>query len=213
MRKRLLRAIQEFRLWRVLESSYGIEDAYYPDWLDIYECFSDVLKNLEVSDADSILLREMIYIIARDNEDEILIDELAEYQNWFEILCQHCVASDEAEAKWQFAAYMDRLKNTHVIKKFIMVLAIDEDEYVCRRAMLNMPAIRPDKVEEYAKLYWDRDWHNRERKDYQRLVVLYALNEIHSPLLSDYLQSAMESGNRVLMEYAMKIQNGMRNKK
>mgnify|MGYP006922389416 CR=1 FL=1 len=47
------------------------------------------------------LLAEMLYLIARDNEGEGLIQRTARHPAWFEALCRCAVRSPEPEARWQ----------------------------------------------------------------------------------------------------------------
>ena len=62
----------------------------------------------------------------------------------------------------------------------ILDFAKDPNEYVSRRALLAMPALRPDCVEQFAPLFWERNCYSLELQEYQRIAVLVSLDAIHS---------------------------------
>lgn len=78
----------------------------YPAWNDIFDAFCHVLTQMNAEMADSVLLDEMVYLIARANEAEGFIQETTSHPQWFECLFRRAAASNENEAKWQFAAYL-----------------------------------------------------------------------------------------------------------
>lgn len=67
-----------------------------------------------------------------------------------------------------------------------------------------MPAIQPDKVEYYAQPFWHRNLYEEKLMEYQRMAVLHTLNDINSPLLTEYLQAAKLDGRKYLVQYAKK---------
>ena len=117
--------------------------------------------------ADSILLDEMVYLIARANEAEGFIQETTSHPQWFECLCRRAAASNENEAKWQFAAYLPECSCSQKVRDIILDFAKDPNEYVSRRALLAMPALRPDCVEQFAPLFWERNCYSPELQEYQ----------------------------------------------
>ena len=52
---------------------------------------------MDAETADSVLLDEMVYLIARDNEAEGFIQETTSHPQWFERLCRRAAASNESE--------------------------------------------------------------------------------------------------------------------
>lgn len=48
---------------------------------------------------------------------------------------------------------------------------VSPKEYVSRRALLAMPALRPDCVEQFAPLFWERNCYSLELQEYQRIAV------------------------------------------
>jgi len=105
-----------------------------------------------------------------------LLKAIENFKRW-EKLEYNNLNIDERNGEWE-------------TKNLILVFAEDREEYVCRRALLAMPAIRPDKVECYAELFWNRKLYGDELQKYQKMAVLEALKKINSPLLSQYLEMA-----------------------
>lgn len=92
----------------------------------------------------------------------------------------------------------------------ILDFAKDPNEYVSRRALLAMPALRPDYVEQFAPLFWERNCYSLELQEYQRIAVLVALDAIHSGLLSQYIKRAKRDGRKYLKEHAERIERKLR---
>ena len=238
IRERLLEQAIKFHQWQ--EATYpgktseelgGEWEVDYPYWNDTYSAFCHVLTQMDAETADSVLLDEMVYLIARDNEAEGFIQETTSHPQWFECLCRRAAASNESEAKWQFAAYLpecpcsQEVKESEAkwqfaaylpecpcsqeVKDMILDFAKDPNEYVSRRALLAMPALRPDCVEQFAPLFWERNCYSLELQEYQRIAVLVSLDAIHSGLLPQYLEQAKQDGRRYLLEHAERIEGGL----
>ena len=216
IRERLLEQAIKFHQWQ--EATYpgktseelgGEWEVDYPYWNDTYSAFCHVLTQMDAETADSVLLDEMVYLIARANEAEGLIQETTSHPKWFECLCRRAAASNESEAKWQFAAYLPECPCSQEVKDMILNFAKDPNEYVSRRALLAMPALRPDCVDQFAPLFWERNCYSLELQEYQRIAVLVSLDTIHSGLLPQYLEQAKQDGRRYLLEHAKRIEGGL----
>ena len=72
-----------------------------------------------------------------------------------------------------------------------------------------MPALRPDCVEQFAPLFWERNCYSPELQEYQRIAVLVSLDAIHSDLLPQYLERAKQDGRSYLLEHAKRIEGGL----
>ena len=216
IRERLLEQVGKFHQWQEItypgkttEEIGGAWEVDYPAWNDIFDAFCHVLTQMDAEMADSILLDEMVYLIARANEAEGFIQETTSHPKWFECLCRRAAASNESEAKWQFAAYLPECPCSPEIKNMILDFAKDPNEYVSRRALLAMPALRPDCVEQFAPLFWERNCYSPELQEYQRIAVLISLDAIHSDLLPQYLERAKQDGRSYLLEHAKRIEGGL----
>ena len=69
-----------------------------------------------------------------------------------------------------------------------------------------MPALRPDCVEQFAPLFWERNCYSLELQEYQRIAVLVSLDAIHSVMLPQYLEQAKQDGRSYLLEHAKRIE-------
>ena len=216
IRECLLEQAGKFHQWQEItypgkttEEIGGAWEVDYPAWNDIFDAFCHVLTQMDAETADSVLLDEMVYLIARDNEAEGFIQETTSHPQWFERLCRRAAASNESEAKWQFAAYLSECPCSQEVKDMILDFAKDPNEYVSRRALLAMPALRPDCVEQFAPLFWERNCYSPELPEYQRIAVLVSLDAIHSDLLPQYLERAKQDGRSYLLEHAKRIEGGL----
>lgn len=216
IRERLLEQAEKFHQWqettypgKTTEEIGGAWEVDYPYWNDTYSAFCHVLTQKDAETADSVLLDEMVYLIARDNEAEGFIQETTSHPQWFECLCRRAAASNESEAKWQFAAYLPECSCSQEVRDIILDFAKDPNEYVSRRALLAMPALRPDCVEQFAPLFWERNCYSPELQEYQRIAVLVSLDAIHSDLLPQYLEQAKQDGRSYLLEHAKRIEGGL----
>ena len=90
IRERLLEQAIKFHQWQ--EATYpgktseelgGEWEVDYPYWNDTYSAFCHVLTQMDAETADSVLLDEMVYLIARDNEAEGFIQETTSHPQWF----------------------------------------------------------------------------------------------------------------------------------
>ena len=216
IRERLLEQAIKFHQWqedtypeKTAEEIGSMWEVDYPYWNDTYRAFCHVLTQMDAETADSVLLDEMVYLIARDNEAEGFIQETTSHPQWFERLCRRAAASNESEAKWQFAAYLPECPCSQEVKDMILDFAKDPNDYVSRRALLAMPALCPDCVEQFAPLFWERNCYSLELQEYQRIAVLVSLDAIHSVMLPQYLEQAKQDGRSYLLEHAKRIEGGL----
>lgn len=82
IRERLLEQAGKFHQWQEItypgkttEEIGGAWEVDYPAWNDIFDAFCHVLTQMNAEMEDSILLDEMVYLIARANEAEGFIQE------------------------------------------------------------------------------------------------------------------------------------------
>ena len=216
IRECLLEQARKFHQWQEItypgkttEEIGGVWEVDYPAWNDIFDAFCHVLTQMNAEMADSVLLDEMVYLLARDNEAEGFIQETTSQPKWFECLCRRAAASNENEAKWQFAAYLPECPCSQEVKDMILDFAKDPNEYLSRRALLAMPVLRPDCVEQFAPLFWECSCYSPELQEYQRIAVLVSLDAIHSDLLPQYLERAKQDGRSYLLEHAKRIEGGL----
>jgi len=212
----LLAEAEAFRAWQARRypgkaprEIGGEWETAYPRMDQACRAFSRVLEEMEPAAASEALLREMDYLLARDNEAEWIAGALTEYPDWFLTLCRYSVRAGDEEARWQLAAYLPDCPGPGR-EELLLRLVEDPAEYVCRRALLSLPKLCPGQVEKYARLFWERSCYPERLLEYQRMAALTALWEAGSPALPEYLERAMEAGGQYLRQCAegLKKQGG-----
>lgn len=200
----LLLEIKRFRAWQnarypgiVACQIKGEWETDYDGWRAVREMFAQALTASDPDAYTDATLRELVYIIARDNEMESLADCLCGHDKWFMRICELSLNSPEPDAKWQLAARLDRAKNKAWAGRMLEQLVCDESEYVRRRALLMLPKVLPEKAELYAERFWNQDI-DEEAQAYQRMAILTMLSDIRSPLLPVFLNRAKEAGGQYL---------------
>lgn len=211
--EQLLFEIQTFKTWAMELSGDGMSsqltgewECNYPAWNAIYTAFSNVLSTIAVQDVQEDVRMELVYIIARDNECQWLIHEVIQYPQWLEALCQCSLErSDEPDAKWQLAYGLAKCPSSANAKAYVLRFVEDAHEYVSRRAFMALPVLFPEKIADYAPLFWDRDCYGMELQEYQRMAVLEALYQIQSPLLDCYMDKARQSKQAYLIDFSNQL--------
>lgn len=96
----------------------------------------------------------MLFVIARDNECEELVEEkLVLCRDWFELLAKKSIGSKYVNAEWQFAKHLGDCEgcDPELIFSFIK----SEYEYTSRMALWTMVELKPECAERYAFEFWD----------------------------------------------------------
>jgi HEAT repeat protein len=128
--------VARFRAWDDALSNEGRSaewETYYENWGALYQACREYLNTpLNTWSDEGIQL--LLYAIARDNEGEIIIDELTQEQ--LVTLSAAALESAEMDAKWQLAMALGRYplcaENDALLSRFVQ----DPHEYVRRRALL-----------------------------------------------------------------------------
>lgn len=103
----------------------------YPNWPDVYKAVEKVIANRnEFSECE---LRDLLFLLARDNEDERIMDTLSGSPAALFALCDAPEEFKEADSKWQLAVALGRIGDKEATLRLIR-LTNDSEEYVRRRA-------------------------------------------------------------------------------
>ena len=187
------------------EDDYG-EWCFCDEFFEMYDCSMDIIRKLSAGEASEQMIDDLLYVIARDNEREILLQELEKRSEWFALLCQRCLQTGYIAAKWQFAKHLPNCKDHdgfNDFKEIIYDFFKTDDEYTDRMALQALAEIYPEQAERYAVDFWERKKY--EYDEYQKIMVLHVLFQIHSPKLPHYLALAEKSEYRYLRENAEEI--------
>jgi hypothetical protein len=134
--RELLLEIDIFRNWaKTADKSFGEWETEYLHWDRIYHYVNKLIEETPVEKWSSDLLNEFLYILARDNECEIIIDTLIDNPNQLLSVAKHSVSFPDHDARWQIAFGLGEIdENNQEIQTLLNQFLLDEFEYVRRRA-------------------------------------------------------------------------------
>jgi HEAT repeat protein len=139
----------------------------------------------------------LLYILARDNEMELLKQELVTRPVHLLALSRVALYSIEADARWQLADALGSVElPPNEVEPLLERLFHDRDEYVSRRALLALAHRQSKTAESLALLAWNTE------HEYQRMAALEALSALNSPLLPSYLDLSQRDGRQHLVNFA-----------
>lgn len=105
----------------------------YPNWQGLYTAVEQFLA----SSANRLLANEelelLLYSLARDNEDENILELLEHFPKTAMQLAQAGLNYSDADARWQIAVLLGRIKTPESVELLQQYIS-DEAEYVRRRA-------------------------------------------------------------------------------
>ncbi len=201
--KLLQKEIEKFKAWAItthpdLVFGRGEWEADYPEWQDLYLAALPLLRGeASLNDEETQLL---LYAMARDNEVELLADEVPDQK--LVKLAQAALVSSENDAKWQLTYRLVKLPFNSEIENLLLAFASDPCEYVRRRAMLTLAQCNSSHAARLAEEAWVTG------DEYQRIAALHVFYRVKSPLLQDYLSLAIQDGRQYLVKNVENIRNG-----
>ncbi|MBU9580602.1 HEAT repeat domain-containing protein [Ralstonia mannitolilytica] len=176
----------------------------YDQWQSLWGAAIAVLESVPPDEWSERCRADLIFAIARDDEVEWISDQLGGKPGALLALAGLAIDSSEPDAKWQIAAQLGTL-STHKDKAEEMLLRLvdDTDEYVSRRALLALGALKSQHAEHLAERAW------LTGHEYQRIAALWVLRDVAPSKLPKYLRSADEDGRKFVVENARKCANGI----
>lgn len=200
--------IEQFKAWADQHFPAYNEEHDNGEWelgSDEFEAMRDaalmVIRTIVPEETSPEVIDELLYVIARDNESMIVIQELS--PDWYNILCKAVLKTSYTNAKWQFAEHLKYHIDDEEIKPLIFDFLKSGDEYTERMALASLSVVYPDKAEEYAELFWNRKIYDAD--EYQKIMALHVLYSIGSTKLEHYLQLADHSSYAYLRRNAQDI--------
>ena len=181
----------------------GEWECNYDNWTGIYQAFE---KFLAITSAESLTQNQkerILYIIARDNDAGYLAGILNE--PFLIELTEQAINNGSRDNKWQLAIQLYKLSDRQKALDFLEQLVNDNEEYVTRRALMELAKLKSEKVEFYAEKFWHKDKYGK-MEEYQKIAVLHALKTVNSKYLHQYIELALQSGQKYLIENAEQIQ-------
>jgi HEAT repeat protein len=135
----LTREVRRFKTWAesgapdVLGIGHGRGEweCNYPHWEELYESAEALLAQPHLIDEESADL--LLYVLARDNEDERIADELKHAPLALSKILQRGLTYPDPDARWQIAMILAAAMG-EAARETLHQLSTDTDEYVRRRA-------------------------------------------------------------------------------
>ena len=197
--------IMKFKRWALTyppDSRSGEWECDYDNWKELYTAFTNYIESNSPDVLQERDIKNIIYAIARDNEMEDLVAELAKNTNWFKKVLPHVLECDEQDAKWQFAVALGgNILPFEESEASLLNLVTDQNEYVSRMALQSLGRIGSSKTESLCIQAWETN------HEYQRIMALWVLKEIHSDKLEEYLSLAEEDDRKYVVSNANEIKN------
>jgi hypothetical protein len=190
--------------------SFDFDDMREAAMVVIRNCDALTTEKADCSPAEfDTLVDNLLYAIARDNESEIIADELVKYPAWFQLLTERSIGSIYINAGWQFAKRIGECKECD--KQLIFHFLESEDEYTSRMALGALADIYPDKAEEYAERFWNRGKYSEGtyEDEYQKIMALIVLQKVGSPKLQEYVEKALLTEYEFLTEWAEEMKGSV----
>jgi HEAT repeat protein len=142
---------------------------------------------------DSEDIQEILFVLARDNEAENILDMLTERPDIAEQIAFQGVNYEDRDARWQIAVLLGRL-GTGKALDHLRSMRRDPDEYVRRRALLELRDHDAELSERIAIEWLDSEY------DYSRMVALDTLAFLNSPALEMAMEKLDEDPSEVVQK-------------
>lgn len=201
--------VTAFRLWakrnypQITEETDNGEWCFCREFKEMCSYASVVINEVSADEATEQMIDDLLYVIARDNECPMIIGELEDFDRWFSLLCRRCIHTGYINAKWQFAEHLPNYGGNDDLKEMVFDFLSAGDEYTERMALKALADIYPERAEQYAVAFWERNKY--ENDEYQKIMALHVLYQIRSARLPYYLELAEKSDYRYLKENAKEI--------
>lgn len=164
-------------------------ESEFPAWGEVYAAARTIVSVRPAASWSAVDVDDMLFAIARDNEEEAVADVCGAVPAILLMLADAAVDRGEQDARWQIAAQLgNHAEHRTQAVALLLRLICDDDEYVRRRALLAVGALRADEAEGCA----ERAWASGE--EYQRIAALQVLVDLTSSRLAHYLRLAEDDG-------------------
>lgn len=133
----VFKEIEKFKSWAITANkSFGEWETEYPDWDRIYSAIRQIIRENPIAEWSEQIINDVLYILARDNECEIIINILKDEPNQLIFLANKALIYSDYNARWQIAFGLGELEiNNDEVKSLLNRFSYDENEYVRRRAV------------------------------------------------------------------------------
>lgn len=152
----------------------------FPRWELLNTIFDTLIATTTNHTWEQRTVNNLLFIIGRDNESELLIRKITEYPESLLFLGKEGITYSDSDTKWQLVHYLTECFPTHFeVEEIIYRYYEDQNEYVKRRALLALGIIKSKYAEQCALESW------RTGMKYQKLAALEVLIQLNSPYYSE----------------------------
>ncbi len=202
--------VNRFREWANTispEHHSGEWECGYERWADLYDAVLISMADGPPEAWTDEALQDILYAVARDNEDEYLASEIRlRHPATLIALARAVSTGGEADAKWQLAEQLGHLGGSGgEVEQILLILVRDQEEHVRRRALRALTRIGSPEAERLALDAWRRP---DEHQKYARIMALTCLHRISSQHLGALLDEADRDERPYLRNCAGRIRRG-----
>lgn len=206
----LLSEVARFQRWadaQLPESRSGEWECEYQHWGDLHGAVLQFFEGRPIESWSRQETQAVLYAIARDNEIEYLAGEVVDVSPALLVPLTRCALElGEADARWQLAVQLGRVGRRGGVEEELLLRLLEDDvEYVRRRALGALAQFGSAHVEQAALREWERADPHQEPA---RIMCLWSLHRVGSPLLSRLLASAEHDPSEHLREYVDRVRRG-----
>ena len=138
---KLLKEIEQFERWAdeysdIPQDERGGEwECDYSNWSAIWSEFERFLSDNNVLKISDYQFEKILYIIARDNENQSIIEMIAENAELLMTIAEKGLTFKSIDSKWQIVDKLNRLTDMALAKMLLVKYIKQENEYVTRMAI------------------------------------------------------------------------------
>lgn len=207
---RLHREVVKFQEWAgakgFSEATGGEWEVEYAGWTSLYRAVTDLIETPVAGWWREEVRRDLLYALARDNEAELIAEELRDMLAPETIVDLARAAVDEGsrDARWQLAVLLVGVPPAlrDEAESVLLVYRRDPHEYVRRRALQSLARLGSVHAEREAVAAMN------DERPYAQMMGLYALAKVRSLRLAHYLDLVEGDPDESLSAYARRIRAG-----
>lgn len=140
MEKEFMEQVEKFKRWaseHTRTAAAGEWETEYLEWESIYQAAAELVDGIPVSEWYHDTLDNFLYILARDNECENILELLVQHPAQLIGIAGHAVVYQDPDTRWQVAFGLGEIATENEeVKNLSNQFLQDGNEYVRRRASM-----------------------------------------------------------------------------
>lgn len=198
---------EELQYWVENDIRAYVGEYLYPEWDAVEEGFTEILLTVDPEDWTAELEQDMLYVLARDNQREELLERLVRFPRSLLRLAFVGLDYPDYEARWQLAHGVGQIEESPSACETLLChwATRDKEEYVRRRALLALGYRPYSSAEPLALAAWSSG------HKYQQIAALAVLDRIQSPHLPRILEEAYLDSQESVRGHAQRLMRHLTN--